>query len=166
VLYGQANFHFDGVTIGIWLSMFGLCHALAQAFITGPLSKRLGDKGTLAVGVASDTLAFIGFGVATQGWMAFALSPLTALGGVGLPSLQSLMSRQVSEARQGELQGVLASAQSLTSILGPLIATTVFFWSKPYFVGAVWLVAAALYLLSIPVLIWIFRRGRDAPVAA
>jgi len=50
--------------------------------------------------------------------MAFALSPLPAIGGIALPALQSLMSGPVGEDRQGELQGVLASAQSLTSILG------------------------------------------------
>ena len=53
---------------------------------------------------------------------------------------------------------MLASAQSLTSILGPLIGTTIFFWTQPYFVGAVWLVAAALYLLAIPVLATLGRR--------
>jgi len=166
VLYGQANFHFDSVAIGLWLAMFGLCHALAQALITGPFSKWLGDRGTLVFGVVADVLAFLGFGFATQGWMAFALSPLSALGGVGLPALQSLMSKQVSEARQGELQGVLASAQSLTSIAGPLIGTTVFFWTQPYFVGAIWLVAAALYLLAIPIFVWLFRRPAGEPVPA
>ena len=152
VLYSQANFHWDGVMIGLWLAAFGAFHFLAQAFVTGPLTKRLGERRTLIVGIVADVLAFLGFGFATQGWMAFALSPLSAIGGVGLPALQSLMSAEVSEDRQGELQGVLASAQSLTSILGPLIGTTIFFWTQPYFVGAVWLVAAALYLLAIPVL--------------
>src|SRR6185369_17295606 len=128
-----------------WLAACGACHFLAQAFVTGPLAERLGERWTLVVGIGADVLAFLGFGFATQGWMAFALSPLSAIGGVGLPALQSLMSAQVGEDRQGELQGVLASAQSLTSIIGPLIGTTIFFYTKPYFVGAVWLVAAALY---------------------
>jgi DHA1 family tetracycline resistance protein-like MFS transporter len=95
--------------------------------------------------------------------MAFALSPLSAIGGVGLPALQSLMSAQVGEDRQGELQGVLASAQSITSIIGPLIGTTIFALTAPAFPGAVWLVAAALYLLTIPVLVRVFRRGRALP---
>ena len=158
VLYSQANFHWDGVTVGFWLAAFGAFHFLAQAFVTGPLTKRFGERRTLIVGVVADVLAFIGFGFASQGWMAFALSPLSAIGGVGLPALQSLMSAEVSEDRQGELQGVLASAQSLTSILGPLIGTTIFFWTQPYFVGAVWLVAAALYLLAIPVLVTLGRQ--------
>jgi DHA1 family tetracycline resistance protein-like MFS transporter len=163
VLYGTARFHFDGVMIGLWLAAFGVCHALAQAFITGPLSKRFGDRGTLVIGVAVDTLAFLGFAFATQGWMAFALSPLSAIGGVGLPALQSLMSAQVGEDRQGELQGVLASAQSITSIIGPLIGTTIFALTAPAFPGAVWLFAAALYLLAIPALIWVGRRRKLQP---
>lgn len=157
VLYGTAKFNFDSVTVGLWLACFGICHFFAQAFITGPLSKRLGDRGTLVVGIVADTLAFIGFGLAGQGWMAFALSPLSAIGGVGLPALQSLMSAEVSEDRQGELQGVLASAQSLTSIVGPLLGTTIFAMT-PGMPGAVWLVAAALYLLSIPVFAWVARK--------
>ena len=164
VLYGQARFHFDGVAVGLWLAAFGACHALAQAFVTGPLSKRLGDRGTLVVGIVADVLAFLGFGFATQGWMAFALSPLSAIGAVGLPALQSLMSAKVGEDRQGELQGVLASAQSLTSIAGPLIGTAIFALT-PGYPGAVWLVAAALYLPAIPVLSRVFRQGR-APAAA
>lgn len=164
VLYSTAKFGFDGVTVGLWLACFGVCHFLAQAFVTGPLSKRLGDKGTLVVGIVADTLAFIGFGLAGQGWMAFALSPLSAIGGVGLPALQSLMSAEVSEDRQGELQGVLASGQSITSIIGPLIGTGIFALT-PGMPGAVWLVAATFYLLSIPVLAWIARKPA-APAAA
>ena len=158
VLYSTTKFHWNGVTVGVWLAAFGAFHFLAQAFVTGPLTKRFGERRTLVVGIVADVFAFLGFGFATQGWMAFALSPLSAIGGVGLPALQSLMSAEVSEDRQGELQGVLASAQSLTSIIGPLIGTTIFFWTKPYFVGAVWLVAAALYLLAIPVLARLGRR--------
>ena len=165
VLYSTAKFHWDGVTVGLWLAAFGAFHFLAQAFVTGPLTTRLGERWTLVVGVVADVLAFLGFGLATQGWMAFALSPLSAIGGVGLPALQSLMSAYAGEDRQGELQGVLASAQSITSIIGPLIGTTVFFWTEPFFVGAVWLVAAGLYLLAIPVMIRLFRR-EAAPLPA
>jgi len=164
VLYGTAQFHFDGVTIGLWLACFGAFHAVIQAFVTGPLSKRFGERWTLVVGVAADTLAFLGFGFATQGWMAFALSPLSGLGGVGLPALQSLMSAQAGEDRQGELQGVLASAQSLTSIVGPLLATGVFAATFEVLPGAIWVIAAALYMLAIPILAPMLRRPATAAV--
>jgi MFS transporter, DHA1 family, tetracycline resistance protein len=159
VLYGTERFVWGPVTMGLSLAMFGLCHALSQALLTGPLTERIGERWTIVVGVTADALAFIGMGLAGAGWMPFALAPLFALGGVGQPAVQSLMSAQVGEDRQGELQGVLASASSLTSIAGPLIGTTVYFYSKPVLIGAVWFVAAALYLLTIPLL----RGARSVP---
>jgi len=161
VLYGVDKFAWDTVTLGASFTVFGLCSTLAQAFITGPITRRLGDRGAIIVGICADVLGFTLIGLATEAWMPFVLAPLFALGSVGLPALQSLMSAEVSEDRQGELQGVLASAMSLTSIVGPLLATGVYFWTKPYFIGAVWLMAAVLYLLSIPVLGWVGRQRKQ-----
>ena len=161
VLYGAEKFSWDGVTVGISLTVFGVFATLAQAFITGPLTKRLGERRTMAVGVCADAVAFLLVGLATEWWMPFVLSPLFALGGVGLPALQAMMSAEAGEDRQGELQGVLASAMSLTSIIGPLVATGVYFWTKPFFIGTVWILAAALYLLAIPVLGWVGRQRRS-----
>lgn len=160
VLYGVEKFGWDSLTLGASFALFGLCSSLAQAFLTGPITRRLGEKGAIIVGVCADVVGFTLIGLATEAWMPFALAPFFALGGVGLPALQSLMSAEVSEDRQGELQGVLASAMSLTSIIGPLLATGVYFWTKTYFIGTVWLMAAALYLLAIPVLGWVGRQQR------
>jgi hypothetical protein len=52
--------------------------------------------------------------------MIFAIMPIFALGGIGVPALQSLATRQVDESQQGQFQGVLASAVSLASIIAPL----------------------------------------------
>lgn len=163
VLYGTDKFGWDGLTVGLSLAAFGLFHALAQAFLVEPVTRRLGERAAIIVGILADMIAFTGIAFATQGWMAFALSPIFAINGIAQPALQSLMSAQAGEDRQGELQGVLASASSLCAIIGPLVGTTIYFWSKPYFVGTVWLVAAALYLLAIPVLTRMFRQGRAAP---
>ena len=152
VLYGTEKFGWDQLTVGASLAVFGLCHAGSQALLTGPITKRLGERGAIVFGIASDMVAFVCVGLATAGWVPFVLSPLFAMGGVGQPALQSLMSAQAGSDRQGELQGVLASAAGLTSILGPLIGTTIYFWTKPHFIGAIWLIAAAGYLLAIPVL--------------
>ncbi|MEI9901543.1 MAG: TCR/Tet family MFS transporter [Hyphomicrobium sp.] len=118
VLYGQDRFQWDTFTVGLSLAAFGVSHAVAQAFITGPLTARFGEVRTIVIGVVFDSLAFLSIALATKGWMAFALAPIFALGGVGLPALQSLMANQVAGDRQGALQGVLASANGLTAILG------------------------------------------------
>ena len=153
VLYAQDRFSYDGLAVGLSLAAFGLFHALSGAFATGPLTKRFGETRTLIVGMAFDTLAFLVMAIATQSWMPFALAPLLGLGGVGQPALQSLTANQVGSDKQGELQGVLASVASLTSIIGPLVGTAVYFYTRATWPGAVWIVGVSLYLLTVPILL-------------
>jgi DHA1 family tetracycline resistance protein-like MFS transporter len=87
---------------------------------------------------------------ATASWMIFAIMPLFALGGIGVPALQSLATRQVDESQQGQFQGVLASALSLASIAAPLAFSSFYFVVRAQWPGAIWLSVIALYALSVP----------------
>ena len=162
VLYGHDKFGWDPLLVGLSLAVFGLCHAGSQAFLTGPLTARFGEVKTLVIGMVFDGTAFILIALATQGWMPFALAPLFALGGLGAPALQGLMSRQVDGDRQGELQGVMASVTSLSAIIGPLVGTSVYAATRDVWIGAVWVLGAALYLLAVPILA--FRRRQLATI--
>ena len=152
VLYGQDKYHWSGLMVGLSLASFGAWHAGSQAFLTGPITTRLGEARTIVFGICSDVIAFILVAIATHGWMVFAIAPFFALSGVALPALQSLTSKAVNENRQGELQGVLASLTSLTAIIGPLVGTAVYSYTRSRWIGAVWILGAALYLIMIPLL--------------
>lgn len=146
--------------LGLSLACFGLLHAFAQAFIAGPLTKRWGERTAILTGVITDTSASVLIAFASRGWMPFALMPLFCLGAVGLPALQSLLAKQVDAQSQGKLQGVLASLLSLTSIVGPLVISDVYFTTRFTFPGLVWLVGAALYLFTLPILLNLRRNVR------
>jgi MFS transporter, DHA1 family, tetracycline resistance protein len=77
-----------------------------------------------------------------------------------LPALQAMLARQVDEQHQGELQGLLASLTSLIGVGGPLVVTAAFAATQTSWPGLVWLAAAALYLLALPMLF--SRRARAA----
>ena len=165
VLYGQAKFGWNTLTVGLSLAVFGAFLVLSQAFLVGPLTKRLGETRTLFVGLVCDVLAYVLIAFAGPGWMAFALAPLFSLGGVGQPALQSLLSAQVDGDRQGALQGVLASLTSLSAIIGPLVGTSIYASTAGIWLGTVWIVGALLYLLVVPILLARLRRARAAAVA-
>jgi MFS transporter, DHA1 family, tetracycline resistance protein len=151
ILYGSDRFGWTPFWIGISLACFGLLHAIAQAFLAGPLVERWGERVALLCGVIADGSAYILIAFATKGWMAFALMPLFCLGGVGFPALQSLLSSQVVEHAQGRLQGVLASLISLTSIVGPLAISAAYFAYRATLPGLVWIAGAIVYLITLPV---------------
>jgi DHA1 family tetracycline resistance protein-like MFS transporter len=160
ILYGQDRYGWTAWVAGLSLACYGGLHAVSQAFVTGPMVARLGEQRALLAGMAADGLGFVGMGIATAGWMPFALLPLFAAGGLTLPALQAMMARQVDEQHQGELQGLLASLTSLIGIAGPLVVTAGFAATQASWPGSVWLVAAVLYLLALPMLF--SRRARAA----
>ena len=160
ILYGQDRYGWSAWVAGLSLTCYGGLHAVSQAFVTGPLVTKLGEKRALLAGMAADGIGFVGMGVAVAGWMPFALLPLFAIGGLALPALQAMLARQVDEQRQGELQGTLASIASLVGIVGPLVVTAGFAATQSSWPGCVWLVAAVVYLLALPLLF--SRRAREA----
>ena len=151
VLYGEDKFAWSPWTIGLSLAGFGLFHALAQAFVAGPVAERFGERRALLIGMIADCVAYVSIALATSGWVAFLLLPVFCLGGIGQPALQSLVSGQVGEDQQGRLQGVLASMASLASIIGPVAISQIYFASRGVFPGLVWVLGAALYVLCLPV---------------
>jgi DHA1 family tetracycline resistance protein-like MFS transporter len=160
ILYGQQRYGWSAFIAGMSLACYGGLHAISQAFVTGPLVARLGDKRALLAGMAADGLGFALMGAATTGWMPFALLPLFAVGGLALPALQALLARQVDEQHQGELQGTIAGLTSLIGVAGPLVVTASFAATQKTWPGCVWLAAAVFYLLALPLLFG--RRARDA----
>jgi len=152
VLYGQDKFGWDTVTVGLSLAGFGLFHALAQAFVAGPLSERWGERYALIVAIICDSAAYIAIAFATRGFVAFLLFPLFCLGGIGQPALLSLMTQRVSADDQGRLQGVLSSLTSLASVIAPLAISEIYFASRTVFPGLIWILGAVLYLACMPVL--------------
>ncbi|WP_063899404.1 Tet(A)/Tet(B)/Tet(C) family tetracycline efflux MFS transporter [Burkholderia stagnalis] len=152
ILYGQEHFGWSTLIAGLSLTGYGTCHALAQAFAIGPLIARLGERRALALGLAGDALGLVAIAFAAAAWVPFALLPLFAAGGLALPALQVMLARQVDDARQGELQGALASVASLIGVAGPLVVTATYAATRDTWPGLVWAAAALLYLLVPPLL--------------
>ncbi len=120
VLYGEDRFAWTPLVVGLSLAGYGFLHTLAQVFLVSPVAKRFGAHGAVLFGIALEAVAIVGLALATEGWMVFALLPLFALSGVGIPTLQSLISNRIGADWQGRMQGVLSSLLSLSAVFGPL----------------------------------------------
>jgi DHA1 family tetracycline resistance protein-like MFS transporter len=159
-LWGFDTFHWNGLWIGLSLAMFGVCQTLVQALLPGQATKLLGERGAVLVGVACACIALVAMAFAKQSWVVFAVMPIFALGGIGTPALQVLATRQVDPARQGQLQGVLASAVSLASIVAPLAFSTFYFVVQKGWPGAIWLSVVVIYAIAVPLVVLGTRTAR------
>ena len=162
-LFGQDAFQWNGFMVGLSLAGYGICHAIVQAFLPGPFTKWFGERNALMIGMAFESIGLIAVAFATQGWVVFAVLPFFALGGVGVPALQSLTTQQVGEDKQGQLQGVMASIVSLASIFGPLFFATAYGWVSGPWPGLVWLFGVGIYVLSLPLLLGIPKKVQPSP---
>jgi DHA1 family tetracycline resistance protein-like MFS transporter len=153
VFYVEQKFAWQGLAVGASLTSFGLFHALAQAALIGPLNRALGQRSALLLGMMADALGYVGVGLAGQGWMVFALTPVLCLGGIAPSVLEAAISGRIDEDRQGQLQGVLAALNGLAGMIAPTLFLGIYFATSAAFPGLVWILAAALYLLCLPILL-------------
>jgi DHA1 family tetracycline resistance protein-like MFS transporter len=160
-LWGFDAFQWNGLWIGLSLGTFGVCQTLVQGLLPGPATKLLGERWAVVVGIVCACTALVVMAFANQGWVVFAIMPLFALGGIGTPAFQALATRQVDPARQGQLQGVLASAVSLASIIAPLAFSTFYFLVQKEWPGAIWLSVVVVSAIAIP-LVFLSTRA-DSP---
>ena len=163
-LWGNDVFGWTGLWIGLSLGAFGVCQSLAQAFLPGPAVKWLGERWTVLTGIAGSCAALAAMAFVTQSWMVFAIMPVIALGGIGAPALQAFATELVDEDRQGQFQGVLASAVSMASIVGPLFFSSVYFVFRDRWPGAIWLSALVVEAIAAPLVLSL--RFRPAPSVA
>ena len=160
--FTQARFGWSPQVVGISLAVYGLSSALVQVVLIRVMLRRLGQRRTVIWGLAFDILACLLLVIVTQGALAMALIPVAALGALVHPALQGIMSTRVGDDAQGELQGVLSSANALATILSPLAMTSVFavftapgaavyLPSAPFVLAAILLAAALLLFVRVKV---------------
>jgi len=158
-----ARFGWPSYMIGLSLAATGIGMVLTQAFLTGRMVARFGERRTAIFGLVFATANCLAYISIPFGWLVFPISFVGGLQAVAFPSLTALATHQVPETRQGELQGALASLSSIASIVGPsaMTQTLAHFTApgaSPYFPGAAFLLAAFLNGLGLFLLVLQIRR--------
>jgi DHA1 family tetracycline resistance protein-like MFS transporter len=151
--YGIEKFDWNPKQIGISLMVVGLLVAIVQGFLVGVMVKKFGKIKVITFGFLFWTIGMFLISLATEPWMLFAFLVPYALGGIAGPTVQGVISNQVSEKEQGNLQGAITSLLSITAILGQLTFSSVFyFFIRPnqtiYFPGAPFALAALFLFIA------------------
>jgi DHA1 family tetracycline resistance protein-like MFS transporter len=149
--------------------------ALFQAFGVGPLVKRFTETPVVVVGMLAAVVAFTGIAFIKHEVWVYVYIVVGAVSGLAAPAINGVLSRQVPDNAQGELQGAVNAANSLATIIGPLAATQIFAYftygegSPGYFPGAPFIGAAILTVGAVVLFTFIalrFDLGHKPSVAA
>lgn len=154
--FTQARFGWTPQVIGLSLGLFGIMMAVVQGGLIRIALRYLGERKTVIAGKVIDLFSFGVIAFVTSGTLALIFTPISALGAVVSPALQGIMSKNVSDDQQGELQGVMTAVHALSMIVSPLMMASVFAHytregASVFFPGAPFLVAFVLLLLGLVV---------------
>lgn len=166
VLYAMHRFGWTPWQTGVALASVGVLDMIVQGVLVGPIVKKIGDRATMIIGLFGGAVGIACMGLAPTG-LIFALSLIpNACWSLAMPTLQSLMTRHVSESEQGQLQGATMSVASIAGIVSPIFFGAVYAWtvlpgSPPALASLSFFIASAI-LLSAAVIGWIVanRAGR------
>lgn len=160
VLYAAHRYGIGSLEVGLLLAAAGLLDMAVQGVAVSPVTKRLGDRRTMFVGLVGGAAGLLAMGLApTPLLFALALLP-NALWGLAMPTLQAMMTRRVSEREQGQLQGANNSVASIAGVFSPLFFGWVYGWSVMGSSGLVFGIAAGVLLLA-AIIGWLTVRGAE-----
>jgi len=126
VLYTGYRYHWSSGQVGISLAIVGVMAAIVQGGLARRIIPALGERRSIIIGLLNGTIVMLGYGLATKGWMIYAILAIGSLGSISMPAIQGLISRNVPLNEQGAVQGSLASVGSVAGIVGPPLATALF----------------------------------------
>ena len=162
VLYAGYRYGWTATDVGWAMTGVGICFAIVQGGLVGPLVSRLGERTTLIAGLLFGATGMAIYGLAPTSLVFGIGIPIMAMWGLYGPSAQGLMTRRVSPSEQGRLQGALASVTGITGIVGPGLFSFAFAaaigplrdWNVP---GIAFLLASALLVVGVFIAVAVTR---------
>jgi DHA1 family tetracycline resistance protein-like MFS transporter len=125
VLYTSFRFGWGPADNGLALFCVGLSSIVVQAGLLAFLIRRVGEVRLTLLGMSSGALAFLLYGLATQGWLIYVIILCNLLSFAAGPALQGIVSKSSTPREQGELMGSLQSISSLALVIMPLVGTAI-----------------------------------------
>ena len=169
VLYTEFRFGWGPRETGLSLFVVGLMAAVVQGGLLGILLKKWGERRVVIAGLASGVLAYVAYGLATVGWLMYAIIFANILAFAVGPALTAIVSKAADPSEQGVSMGSVSSLNSLMAVIAPFLGTPLLaeFSHLPagdWRIGAPFFMSALLAFVALVLAAWHFSR-RPLPAA-
>jgi DHA1 family tetracycline resistance protein-like MFS transporter len=148
VLFTTFKFGWGPTENGWSLFAVGIVSAVVQGLLLGRLLKALGARRLALWGLASSSLSFLAWGLATEGWMMYAVIFANLLGGTVAATVQGIVSSSADASAQGQTMGSVSSLNSLMAVAAPVIGAPLIGLVSHYPQGD-WRIGAPMYFCAL-----------------
>lgn len=154
VLFMINSFSLNSQQIGWLFMLVGLFLFVNQAFLSGWISKKIGDLKALIVGQFALVLSQLLYVVVPTIATFIPVAYLNNFGiSVSMPTFKSLISKSVDRKKQGEIMGIDESLFAISAAISPLLAT----WM--YSVIGKYTFAVQAVILLATVIVFEYKKG-------
>jgi DHA1 family tetracycline resistance protein-like MFS transporter len=165
VLYTEFRFGWGPRETGLSLFVVGIAATVVQGVLLGPMLRKVGEQRVVMLGLASGVLAYAGYGLATQGWMMYAIIFANFLAYAVGPAIVAIVSKAADSREQGLVMGTLASLASLMVVIAPMLGTPLLaevshLPAQDWRVGLTYLLSSSLNVIALALAVLHFARHR------
>lgn len=170
VLYTSFKFGWGPKENGWSLFAVGVMSVLVQGGLIRVALKRTSPQRIAVIGLVSSSLCYALWGAATEGWMMYAVIGLNIFGFMVSTAMQTIVSNAADEQSQGRTLGAVASLNSLTAVIAPVIGAALLGLVShlprgDWRIGAPFFLCSALQLAAMVLALRHFRRHPPAASA-
>ena len=148
VLFTHFRFGWGPRENGFALFCVGLVAAIVQGVLLARLLRWFGQVRLALLGIGLGSVAYLAYGLATQGWMMYAIIFANFVSFAAGPALQAIVSNAVGPREQGVTMGALSSLNSIMFVIAPAIGTTLLA-QVSHLPPSDWRVGVAFYVCAI-----------------
>jgi DHA1 family tetracycline resistance protein-like MFS transporter len=170
VLFTEFRFGWGPRETGLSLFVVGVTAAIVQGGLLGVILKKLGEQRAVIFGLISASFAYVGYALAPQGWMIYAIIFANLLSFAIGPAMMAIVSKAADPREQGLVMGTLSSLAGLMVVIAPLVATPLLaevshLPSNDWRVGLPYLLSSVLNLGALAMAVLHFARHRQEMAA-
>ncbi|XP_021919183.1 proton-coupled folate transporter-like isoform X2 [Zootermopsis nevadensis] len=145
---------------------FGFKYALASLvliFATPALNYFLiPDHIICLVGIVSKAVGFVVLGFSTTNTMMFIVPVVSMFSSFCVPSLRSLLSKQVETCELGKMYAFVACVENICTLLGSLVFNSLYPITRTFQKGLIFHFAAVLHIVPFIIMWWTFLSNESA----
>lgn len=148
VLHNTQRFGWGPTENGWSLFAVGVMSVIVQGFLLKHFLRWFGVRRFAVIGLASGSVAYLLWGLATQSWMMYAVIICNVLAFGATASVQSLVSNSAQASKQGQTMGAVSSLNSLMAVIAPVLGAPLLA-TVSHLPPADWRVGAPFYFCAL-----------------
>lgn len=149
-IYSKDFLGFTGFSIGLSLTFCAILVACNQTFILEIISRKFNYRTIIKLGFLFTSIGYFMMTKSTNYTIIFSSAIFLTTGGISLPAIKTLISKQVDSKYQGSLSGILSTITSFAGIFPPLILGFFYFKnSHDNTAHLVWAIPGTISILAL-----------------